>query len=87
MFEQRALIDAHVDRWIAALPNGPLYAPMAYLMRLSAKRVRPVLTLMSCELFGGHAEDALEVALGIELFGIKAHDDITGLVARVNTHT
>lgn len=78
MLEQRALIDAHVDRWIAALPNGPLYAPMAYLMRLSAKRVRPVLTLMSCELFGGHAEDALEEALGIELFHnfTLMHDDI-----------
>lgn len=78
MIEQRALIDAHVERWIAKLPADPLYAPMAYLMRLSAKRVRPVLTLMSCELFGGRAEEALDEALGIELFHnfTLMHDDI-----------
>ncbi|MEO8589887.1 MAG: polyprenyl synthetase family protein [Flavobacteriales bacterium] len=74
----RALIDAHVERWIAALPDDPLYAPMTYLMRLPAKRVRPALTLMGCELFGGRAEDALDEALGIELFHnfTLMHDDI-----------
>jgi geranylgeranyl diphosphate synthase type II len=68
----------HVERWIAALPSDPLYAPMAYLLRLPAKRVRPALTLMGCELFGGRAADALKEALGIELFHnfTLMHDDI-----------
>lgn len=78
MEQHRALIDAHVERWIAALPDDPLYAPMAYLMRLPAKRVRPTLTLLSCTLFGGRAEDAMDEALGIELFHnfTLMHDDI-----------
>lgn len=72
------MIEAHIERWCAALPPGDLYAPMAYLLRLPAKRVRPALVLMGCELFGGHAEDALDEALGIELFHnfTLMHDDI-----------
>src|SRR6187431_1988201 len=65
MDRYRALIDAHVESWIGALPDDPLYAPMAYLMRLPAKRVRPALMLIGCELFGGRAEDILDEAVGI----------------------
>lgn len=78
MTGHRALFDAHVERWIAALPAGGLYEPMAYLLRLPAKRIRPVLTMMACELFGGRSEDVLDQALGIELFHnfTLMHDDI-----------
>lgn len=78
MRDQRALFDAHVARWIDALPEGALYEPMAYLLDLPAKRVRPVLTLMACELFGGDPRDALNEALGVELFHnfTLMHDDI-----------
>lgn len=78
MEQYRAAIDAHVERWIAGLPEGTLYAPMAYLLRLPAKRVRPALTLMACQLFGGRPADALDEALGIELFHnfTLMHDDI-----------
>jgi geranylgeranyl diphosphate synthase type II len=73
-----ALIEAHIERWCASLPESDLYAPMAYLLRLPAKRVRPALVLMGCELFGGRDEDALDEALGIELFHnfTLMHDDI-----------
>lgn len=78
MDRYRALFDAHLARWTAALPPGGLYAPMAYLLGLPAKRVRPSLVLMACELFGGRAEDALDQALAIELFHnfTLMHDDI-----------
>ena len=60
------------------MPKGGLYEPMAYLIGLPAKRVRPALVLMGCELFDGRAEDALDEALGIELFHnfTLMHDDI-----------
>jgi geranylgeranyl diphosphate synthase type II len=72
------LIDARVKAWCDALPPGALYQPMRYLLDLPAKRVRPALVLMGCELFGGRAEDALDEALGIELFHnfTLMHDDI-----------
>ncbi|HNK85437.1 MAG TPA: polyprenyl synthetase family protein, partial [Flavobacteriales bacterium] len=78
MERYQRLIGARVEAWCAALPEGGLYAPMAYLMGLPAKRVRPALTLMACELFGGKAEDVLDEALGIELFHnfTLMHDDI-----------
>jgi geranylgeranyl diphosphate synthase type II len=78
MSQHRSLIDDHINAWVKALPKGGLYAPMAYLMGLPAKRVRPALVLMGCELFGGRAEAALDEALGIELFHnfTLMHDDI-----------
>ncbi len=71
-------IEARIAEWTQQLPQGNLYAPMAYLMGLPAKRIRPLLVLMACELFGGRAEDALDEALGIELFHnfTLMHDDI-----------
>lgn len=74
----QTLIEARIAEWSQQLPQGNLYAPMAYLMGLPAKRVRPALVLMACELFGGRAEDALDEALGIELFHnfTLMHDDI-----------
>ncbi len=78
MQRYRSLVDVAVQRWCASLPADGLYAPMAYLMGLPAKRVRPMATLMACELFGGEAERALDEALGIELFHnfTLMHDDI-----------
>lgn len=74
----QALIDARLNAWCDALPQGALYDPMRYLMALPAKRVRPALALMGCELFGGKAQDALDEAIGIELFHnfTLMHDDI-----------
>lgn len=80
MIDQRLqqLIDRRIIAWSAALPPGSLYDPMRYLMALPAKRIRPALVLMGCELFGGNAEDALDEAIGIELFHnfTLLHDDI-----------
>lgn len=78
MERYKQLIEARISAWCAALPDNGLFAPMAYLMALPAKRVRPALVLMGCELFGGKPEDALDEAIGIELFHnfTLMHDDI-----------
>lgn len=61
-------------------PKNPskLYEPIAYTMNQGGKRVRPVLTLMTCEAMGGNLDDAINVALGIELFHnfTLLHDDV-----------
>ena len=61
-------------------PKQPshLYEPIAYTMALGGKRVRPVLTLMTCEAMGGNPKQAVNVALGIELFHnfTLIHDDV-----------
>ncbi|WP_395803898.1 polyprenyl synthetase family protein [Daejeonella sp.] len=55
-----------------------LYEPISYLMQLGGKRMRPVLVLVSTELFGGQVEKALDAAIGIEIFHnfTLMHDDI-----------
>lgn len=55
-----------------------LYEPITYTLTLGGKRIRPVLTLMACELFDGDIESALPQAIAIELFHnfTLIHDDI-----------
>lgn len=62
------------------IPDYPheLYDPIAYSMSMGGKRIRPLLTLLACDLFNGHFEQALAPALGIEIFHnfTLVHDDI-----------
>jgi geranylgeranyl diphosphate synthase, type II len=55
-----------------------LYQPIAYTLDLGGKRLRPVLVLMSCEIFGGNIEKAVNPAMGLEIFHnfTLLHDDI-----------
>ncbi|MEX0996775.1 MAG: polyprenyl synthetase family protein [Flavobacteriaceae bacterium] len=55
-----------------------LYEPISYILALGGKRLRPILTLMSCELFNTPHQKALNAALAVELFHNFSliHDDI-----------
>ena len=58
-------------------PRG-LYEPIAYELSIGGKRVRPVLTMMACNLFSDDLKAAIAPALGIEVFHnfTLLHDDI-----------
>tara|TARA_R110002072_G_scaffold284131_3_gene448056 strand:- start:353 stop:1330 length:978 start_codon:yes stop_codon:yes gene_type:complete len=55
-----------------------LYEPIAYFLSLGGKRVRPMLCLISNQLFGGELPKAMPSALGLEIFHnfTLVHDDI-----------
>jgi len=55
-----------------------LYAPISYILSLGGKRIRPVMTLMACNLFTGDVRPAVNPALAIEVFHnfTLVHDDI-----------
>jgi len=55
-----------------------LYNPINYILQLGGKRLRPVLTLLSCHLFDSEYKKALHAAVAIELFHNFSliHDDI-----------
>jgi len=55
-----------------------LFAPVKYLMSMGGKRIRPVLTLMACNLFDDKIEKAILPAVGLEVFHnyTLVHDDI-----------
>lgn len=55
-----------------------LYQPIKYILSLGGKRLRPILTLMTADMFGAKAEEALNAALCVEVFHNFSliHDDI-----------
>ncbi len=55
-----------------------LYEPIHYILELGGKRMRPVLTLMSAEIFNENYAKALPAALAVEVFHnfSLVHDDI-----------
>lgn len=55
-----------------------LYQPIDYILNLGGKRLRPVLTLMTTEIFGEDYFKALNAALAVEVFHNFSliHDDI-----------
>ncbi|UGU17251.1 polyprenyl synthetase family protein [Sinomicrobium kalidii] len=58
-------------------PEG-LYAPVHYILNLGGKRLRPVLTLLTTDIFSGDYKKALDAALAVEVFHnfTLVHDDI-----------
>lgn len=62
--------------WIREPKN--LYEPIDYIIQLSGKRIRPILTLMAADILSGNYKQALPAALAIEVFHnfTLIHDDI-----------
>jgi len=73
-----ALVDRELGK--IGFPTSPekLYDPLRYFLQIGGKRIRPILTLLSAELFGSRIEKALPQALCIEVFHnfTLIHDDI-----------
>ncbi len=72
------LIDKAVNNLKYPAYPAELYEPIAYILSMGGKRMRPALLLMACDLFGGDVEKALPPALAIEVFHnfTLMHDDI-----------
>ncbi len=73
-----ALFNAHLQSNQPGKEPDTLYEPLRYFLALGGKRIRPILVLMSTELFGKDATEALPAATAIELFHNFSliHDDI-----------
>lgn len=59
-------------------PPKSLYDPIEYILSLGGKRIRPALTLMACNLYKENVDNAINPALGIEVFHnfTLLHDDL-----------
>ena len=70
--------EQYLSQKIIVKEPAQLYEPMRYILSLGGKRLRPVLTLMSCEAFGKSYKSAMNAALAIEMFHNFSliHDDI-----------
>lgn len=73
-----AIVQKALDTLAYPMAPAELYNPIRYELALGGKRIRPVLTLLSCELFGGDPHEAIDAATGIEIFHnfTLLHDDV-----------
>ncbi len=78
-------IDRYLDLITKAMESVPLdrepralYEPVDYCLKNGGKRIRPLMTLLACDMFGGDINEALPPAVGLELFHnfTLLHDDI-----------
>ena len=69
---------AHLEQHNHSRTPRNLYDPIQYILGLGGKRLRPTLTLMTTDCFGGDVSAALDAALAIEVFHNFSliHDDI-----------
>lgn len=72
------IVNQHINQISLLSEPKELYAPITYTLGNGGKRIRPVMTLMGCELFGGNYQQALNPAIGLEIFHnfTLLHDDI-----------
>ncbi len=76
--ELQSIIDNKIRDLEFDIHPSELLDPIKYTLRMGGKRLRPVLCLMACELFGGDYKKALGPAIGVEIFHnfTLLHDDI-----------
>lgn len=69
---------AYLKQYAISKEPKNLYQPIAYILNLGGKRLRPVLTLMTADVFNGDYKNAMDAALSIEVFHnfSLVHDDI-----------
>lgn len=74
----KSLIDKEIKDLGLKIDPKDLYDPVSYILHMGGKRIRPLLTLLSCDMFGGNVTDAIKPALGMEMFHnfTLIHDDI-----------
>jgi geranylgeranyl diphosphate synthase, type II len=72
-----------IEKNTNSVDNGNKYLnelndTLKYILLLGGKRIRPVLLLLCCELFGGKVEEALDASIAIEILHnfTLVHDDI-----------
>lgn len=72
------IIQDTIDSLHFERPPSELYDPIHYALSQGGKRIRPLLTLMACDMFDGDIHQALNPAIGLEIFHnfTLLHDDI-----------
>jgi geranylgeranyl diphosphate synthase, type II len=76
--ELQAIITRKINGFCEKNGDASIYQPVNYIMKLGGKRVRPMLALMSANLFCEEIEDAIYPAIAMEVFHnfTLMHDDI-----------
>jgi geranylgeranyl diphosphate synthase type II len=78
IYQYQEFISDYLQAQYSVREPKNLYDPVRYILSLGGKRMRPVLTLMSTEVFDADYKKALPAALAVEVFHnfSLVHDDI-----------
>lgn len=72
------LVNTTIDELMPVHYPHKIFKSMKYTVTLPGKRLRPVMCLETCRMFGGNYEDALPTACAIEMLHAQTliHDDL-----------
>jgi len=72
------LIDKNLDRFLEIKYPETIFKSMKYSVLAPGKRLRPIMCLEACRIFGGKIEDAIPTACAIEMLHAQSliHDDL-----------
>ncbi len=72
------LIEDHLDKFLEVQYPEEIFKSMRYSVLAGGKRLRPVMCLEACRIFGGNIEDAIPTACAIEILHTQSliHDDL-----------
>ncbi|MDR2232770.1 MAG: polyprenyl synthetase family protein [Tannerella sp.] len=72
------IVESGIERLKFTRKPPGLYLPVEYILTLKGKRIRPAMMLMACNLYSEDVEQALQPAIGMELFHnfTLLHDDL-----------
>lgn len=78
MNEYIELIDKNLDNFLLVEYPSDIFESMRYSVLAGGKRLRPVMCLEACRIFGGNIEDAIPTACAIEMLHAQSliHDDL-----------
>ncbi|MCX6642645.1 MAG: polyprenyl synthetase family protein [Candidatus Bathyarchaeota archaeon] len=76
--ENAVRVDAFIDELLKPRRPEVLYEASRHLVMAGGKRLRPYLTVKSCEIVGGKPEDAIPYSAGLEILHnfTLVHDDV-----------
>ena len=78
MNEYIDLVNKKIDEFMPICYPQKIFKSMKYTVTLPGKRLRPVMCLETCRMFGGNYEDAIPTACAIEMLHSQTliHDDL-----------
>ncbi|KAG5191586.1 farnesyltransferase [Tribonema minus] len=83
LYSKKVVVDQALEASI--MPVGPqnqkICESMKYSLMAGGKRVRPILCIAACEMFGGTDEDAMPTAVALEMIHSMSliHDDLPAM--------
>ena len=76
--ELTEIVNQKLDEYMEIVYPQKIFKSMKYTVTLPGKRLRPVMCLEACRMFGGNFEDAIPTACAIEMLHAQTliHDDL-----------